>query len=209
MASLPLVFIAGTPGTGKTLLSKNLLELLDGCTYLDFSTTARRLGVARPDPTGRLTSIVDYNGVTKIANEILNIVSKSCVLFEIISPRDLLETPSIEESTTLIVLVRARPDIVLRRLLDKGWPWRKAAENALSEAFGVVAENLMDYSHSVVEVDTSSLSPEKAAAEVIDKIESWDVGIRIDWLGDPRIAEFVTSISARLDFDEYRFGVRD
>ena len=207
MGPPPLIFISGTPGTGKTLLSKNLLSILSGCIYRDFSTTARKLGVAKPDPTGRLTSIVDSSGVERIAEEILRLASSSCLLFEVISPRDLLDVPGIEENTTLIILVRARPDLVLDRLLAKGWPWRKAAENALAEAFGVVAEELLEYQHSVVEVDTSNRRPEESAEEVIRRVELWDTGIRVDWLSDPEIAEFASRISSRLDLDEYRLGV--
>lgn len=207
MISFPLVFIVGTPGVGKTLLSKKLLELIENCRYISFSSIARSLGVAKPDPTGRLTSIVDYEGIAQIARELLNIISESCILFETISPKELLENQMIDENTALIILVRARPDIVLDRLLNKGWPWKKAAENALAEAFGIVAEELFDYSHSIVEVDTSGKTPDEAVVDAIRRIELWDTGIRIDWLSDSRISEFVSRISSRLDLDEYRLGI--
>ncbi|MCE4611048.1 MAG: hypothetical protein F7B17_03660, partial [Desulfurococcales archaeon] len=88
-----------------------------------------------------------------------------------------------------------------------GWRKGKIVENVMAEAFGVIAEELEPWWHSTFEVDTSGKNPRKVYEELLNKIDSWSVGINIDWLSLESVGELVARLSAQRDLDEYRLGM--
>jgi len=197
-----VILLTGTPGTGKTTIARLLAQTL-GCMYDSSSKIAHRLGVARPDPTGRKTSVIDEGGARRIVEHLRR--AGGCVVLESVTPRLLLDE-GLDEDTILVVLLRAHPRELCRRLdARRGeWPEGKILENCASEALNVIAEELLDIDHSVIEIDTTGLAPEEALEEVLDRIEAWDTGVRIDWLSrDPELVEDLTRWLSRIDFDQY------
>jgi len=200
-----VVLVTGTPGTGKTTIARLLAETL-GCIYESSSRLAHKLGVAKPDPTGRITSVLDEAGARAIIDHLQKL--KGCVVLESVTPRLLLDE-GLEEDTILVVLLRAHPRILCQRLESRRgeWPEDKILENCAAEALNVIAEELLDIDHSVIEVDTTSRTPQAALEDLLAKVEAWDTGVRIDWLSiDPELVEDVTRWLSRLDFDKYGFG---
>ncbi len=202
-----ILLIAGTPGSGKTSFSSILSHYFPQCIVESVSSIAFRLGVVRRDPSGRFTSYLDNRGLEAVVAEVERMLSRRCVILETLYPKDVLETNRIFFHVPVVFLLRANPRELCRRLESKGWPVDKIYENCLSEAFNVVAESLLDYRDMVIEVDTTGAPPEQAVERALDKLEDWRVGIEIDWLADPSVAEFVTYLSSRLNFDKYRLGV--
>jgi len=197
-----VVLITGTPGTGKTTIARLLAQIL-GCTYDSSSRIAHELGVARPDPTGRKTSVIDEDGARKIVEYVRR--TDKCLVLESVTPRLLLDE-GLDKDTILVGLLRAHPRELCKRLMSgrSEWPEGKILENCASEALNIIAEELLDIDHSVIEIDTTGRTPEEVLEELLDKIELWDTGVRIDWLSiDPEIVEDLTRWLSRLDLNKY------
>lgn len=196
--------VAGVPGTGKTTLSILLSEIL-GCRHLDSSSLLRMLGLVERDPTGRKTQLVRGGGLIRAVEAI---PSGKCILLETLYPLEWLWA-GLEERVPVIILLRTHPLTLYKRLSSSrpNWPRDKIIENVLAEAHNVLAEDLLEVQHFVIEVDTTSLPPEATATALLDMLEAWSTGIRIDWLSrDPDIIEAIARWGMELDLDKYRFG---
>lgn len=197
--------VTGVPGTGKTEASTLLSRLL-GCRYVNSSSLLRRHGLAERDPTGRMTMIVDVDRLGEAVDLLLK--AGECIVLETLYPVEWLEA-GLEDHVPVILLLRTHPLTLYERLKRSrpDWPRDKIVENVLAESHNVVAEELADRSHYVVEVDTTRLSPAEAVDVFFEKLEAWDTGVRIDWIArDPGLVEAVSRWSMSLDLDKYRLG---
>jgi adenylate kinase len=66
------------------------------------------------------------------------------------------------------VVLRCRIEELRKRLGKRGWPSRKVEENIQAEIFAVCLEEAKSLG-PVVEVDTTTASPEQAVAEIRKK----------------------------------------
>ncbi len=201
-----LILVAGSPGTGKTVISRIMAEDLS-CIAENSSVILRRGGAARPDPTGRFTEIIDEERAFEIVRRTALGSRGTCIIVETVYPDLWLEVPEVEMETAFIVLLRTHPAVLLERLEARGWPKEKIYENVVAEAFNVIAESLLDYSHSVFEVDTTRSTPEEALGLLYLKLERWEPGITIDWMSQPEVVDLVSRLTLRLDSDKLRLGV--
>jgi len=200
-----VLIVGGTPGTGKTSISRILAQEL-GCTHESATSLLERVGGAIPDPTGRHTLLATADGIQRASRLLRNYLSGGqCVIIETVFPRDWYD--ELDDVVLGVILLRCNPLELLERLRSKKWPENKILENVLSEAFNIVAESLLDVWYDTIEIDTTAKPPARAAAETIDKLLEWRTGIAIDWLADNSIADKVVEWSSRLDRDKYRLGV--
>ncbi len=200
-----IIIITGTPGTGKTTIGKIIADD-NNCRLIESSKLLKKLELTKEDPTGRYTDTI--TNLEPAIQFILNQLKKEkCVVLETLYPTLWLENESINQNTALILLLRTRPDILYNRLEEKGWPLPKIIENCLAEAFNIIAEELEEYKHDTIEIDTSMTSTEITLEKIYDKIMKWDTGIQIDWTIDPKIADLIPRWSLRLDLDKYRLGL--
>ncbi|MCE4628215.1 MAG: AAA family ATPase [Desulfurococcales archaeon] len=199
-----VLIIAGTPGTGKTSVAKLLASYL-GCTHTNATIELQKVGGAVRDPTGRHTLLATKAGIERAAASLRERAARGCIILETVFPREWYE--ALEDVVLAIVLLRTHPQELEGRLREKGWPEEKIIENVLAEAFNEVAEEILEISHDVVEVDTTAKTPRESASKVLEKLLKWRTGISIDWLSLSEVAELVTKLSLRLDTDKYRLGV--
>ena len=200
-----VLIVGGSPGTGKTSVSRVLSADL-GCEYLNATSILERAGGLARDPSGRLTYLATDEGIARAAGIIRRAVEGgSCAVLDTVFPRDWLDV--LDDLVPAVILLRCRPDVLMVRLKARGWPWDKIAENVLAEAFGVVAESLIDVDYDVVEIDTTRSTPRDAAEQAFRMLALWRTGIRIDWLSVPEVERLVVELSSRLDRDKYRLGV--
>jgi adenylate kinase len=185
-----ILIITGVPGTGKTTLGSMLASAL-GCFLAETSDIARKLGLTRADPTGRYTYVLDSQGLYRISKSVIGLLKKSCVVLATVYPEVIVD--EINEYLALIVLLRVHPFELERRLRARSWPEKKIIENLVAEATNYYHEVLLDYENCTIEVDATSNHPEMLVSTILDRIERWDVGFRIDWLSDEKVVEALSN----------------
>jgi adenylate kinase len=155
-----ILFITGTPGTGKTTVSKLFKE--------QFSFTL-------VDINGLVEDEKLYTGIHKKGYKIVDIPALCSKLDDIINNlgdgEDLLVEGHLShfcDGADRVIVLRAHPDTLGDRLQDKGFKDAKIAENVEAEALDVCAfEAYQEYGDRASEVDTTGKNPE----EVVDIIK--------------------------------------
>ncbi len=197
-----MVLVTGTPGVGKTAVSRVLSETL-GCSTLNSSSYLISKGAVFRDPA-RDTFIVNLDAAAKAIRSLVSEV-RGCLVVDTVTPT--LWLREVETHVAVILLLRCNPIELLERLRGRGWSRGKILENVAAEAFNVIAEELMEWDHSVIEVDTTGLSEHEALDRFLSMLYSWRTGIRIDWMSLDEVSRMITRITSDRDFDEYRLGV--
>ncbi|MEB3780605.1 MAG: AAA family ATPase [Desulfurococcales archaeon] len=202
-SSVYITLVVGTPGTGKTLIGAMLSEELQ-CRFMDSSTLFIKEQIVKPDHTGRYTYIVDYDKALKVIVNLLR--NAACYVVETHYPSLWIE--AVESYIPFIILLRTHPLLLYDRLRMKGWPEPKIVENAVAEATNVIAEELYEWRHMVLEVDTTNRDPIGVMDDLFNSLYEWRTGIRIDWLSRD---ESLTSIVSKwlIDLDRYKYGFRE
>ncbi len=159
-----IILITGTPGVGKTTISKILAEKLNAhLLAINELVDEKHLYTGIDEERGY--KIVDLDA---LFNEIDNIIEKVDKSDYIIVEGHL--SHFYENSDTVIVL-RANPDILRERLEVKGWKEAKINENIEAEAIGVCSYEAYEiHGKKANEIDTSNISPQDVVNLIIDVI---------------------------------------
>ncbi len=163
-----IIAVTGTPGTGKTEVAKELARMF-GYTYLDLNKLAEEKKLIVGLDKKRGSKIVDTEGLKE-----LFIPDKYVVDGHL----------SHYVQADVIVVLRTRPDLLRKRLLQRGWPDEKAGENMEAEILGVCSSEAFNTGERVLEVDTSDCTPKEAAKTIKDLIDNNKETEDIDWLND-------------------------
>ena len=197
-----ILIVAGTPGVGKSTFARALAAEL-GCGVIEPSSIAVERSLGVPDPERPGTLIIDE---ARLVEAVKESVRPPCSLIVTHYPGLFLEDDEIYQRAAAVALLRANPVLLASRLEARGWPRRKVLENAMAEALGVVAEELADYEDMVFEVDTTGMDVNGSLNAFLDKLETWDVGIRTDWLALDEVSNAVVIWGSELDSYEDRPG---
>ncbi|MDR3075294.1 MAG: adenylate kinase family protein [Candidatus Methanoplasma sp.] len=169
-----MIAITGTPGTGKTHLSKELTKR--GYKVLDLNDHIRRNGLLEDKDEERDTYCVDVDSLdisldehrTKDLTFIEGHISH-CV------------------SCDMAIVLRCSPDILAERLKCRGYSDGKVAENVQAEILDVILCEASEADMPVYELDSSDDSPESIADKVTDILAGNTDKYRpgnIDWTGE-------------------------
>lgn len=140
--------VTGTPGTGKT----SATEALD-MPVIHLNDVVREEGLWSERDEERDTLVVDLEACRERLGDWEGVLESHLAhRFE----------------ADRVAVLRCRPDELERRLLDRGEPAAKAAENRESEALDVVlGEAVAEHGEGAVyEIDTTERTPEEVAAEL-------------------------------------------
>ncbi len=162
-----LAALTGTPGTGKSVVAA-LLER-EGFNVCDLNDLARRSGALREYDPERQTWEIDMEVLERSVPQ-----ERPLVLVGHLS--HLLPVD-------LAVVFRCHPETLRERLKSRGWKQSKIRENVEAEALGVITSEVL-MGTDVLEVDTTSTSPEEAAKVVMDILSGSVKGRErpaIDW----------------------------
>jgi len=168
MTTFPrVILISGTPGVGKTTIATSLEE--KGFSVLHLNDFILKNGLYFGYDYSRESVIIDEEFVQEKLKTFLNQASGYLIIeshtAEIV-PKEFVE---------LIIVLRCEPGILKKRLeLTRGYHDSKLKENMQAE---IMAECLLAAQEffppeKIVEIDSSFLSPEQIAVQIIDLINA-------------------------------------
>lgn len=173
-ASLVIVSITGTPGTGKS--SAGIVMASRGHRLIELGDFVREHGLYDAYDEERGTHDVDP--------EVLDAALK-----EKLPPGAVLLIGHLSHlvATDLIVVLRCRPSVLAKRLESRGWSAGKVRENVEAEALDVILVESVEASPEVAEIDATAMTPE-GVADAVERIlagekEKYRVG-NVDWSGE-------------------------
>lgn len=166
------IAITGTPGTGKTEVSRHLAVSL-GFALLSVNGFAKHKGIVEGLDEKRDSYVIDE---LRLRDEFDKLKGNYVVDGHL----------SHFCSVDLVVVLRANPKVLRSRLKRRGWKKEKIDENIDSEIASVCLEEAIENNENIIEIDTSSKKPEDISAlvySIIDKkeFERHRPG-KIDWV---------------------------
>lgn len=149
------ILITGTPATGKTLVAEDLGKLT-GWKVLSISELAEDAEAV--EKTG-VEAEVDLEAllahITPIFSEIENVIFEGHLGCEIPVEAD------------LVVVLRAHPDTLRKRMEKRGYAKEKIDENVMSELLDYCYQlSCKNYTCDIVELDTSKSTAEESAKRI-------------------------------------------
>ena len=165
-----IIVITGTPGVGKTTVSKILAERL-GCEYVSVKDFAIERGIGE-----RVGDEIEID-----VDELADAMSREFEGKDVVIDGHL----SHHVPADTVIVLRAHPKLVAERLKKRGYPKEKLAENVEAELIDVILVEAIEENENVIEVDTTGKSPDEVADEIIGLLERGvkkRVGI-VDWSG--------------------------
>ncbi|QQG39400.1 MAG: adenylate kinase family protein [Candidatus Aenigmatarchaeota archaeon] len=149
-----IIAVSGTPGTGKTEVARLLAALLD-YSYIDLNELCEHAGLISGVDRARDAKLVDTNKLKTLH------VSDNAVVDGHLAHY---------LKADVYVILRANPDVVRQRMEQRGWNPKKVGENVEAELIGVCSVEARELWDNVMDVDTSTLMPQKAARMIYNWI---------------------------------------
>lgn len=145
------VAVTGTPGVGKTTATEGLSTDLD---VLHLNDLVREAGLTEGTDEARGSLVVDLEAVSARFEGREGLLVESHVAHHLDVDR--------------AIVLRCRPDVLERRLLDRGDGEAKAAENAEAEALDVILSETVERQgvDSTYEIDTTDRSVEAVRSDI-------------------------------------------
>ena len=176
-----IYIITGTPGVGKSSVSKMLASIL-GARLISIGELVKREGLYTGWDEERETLIADTDRLSERIREIIDAEKRTIIIeghyaVHVVPP----------EKVDLIFVLRRDPRDLKKTLEDRGYSRRKVMENLAAEILDVCLFDAVDICgvEKLCEIDTTSKSPEEVVDEIISVIKGErkpEVGI-VDWLG--------------------------
>jgi adenylate kinase len=145
------VAVTGTPGVGKTTATEGLSTDLD---VLHLNDLVRDAGLTEGTDEARGSLVVDLEAVSARLEGREDLLVESHVAHHLDVDR--------------AIVLRCRPDVLERRLLDRGEGEAKAAENAEAEALDVILSETVERQgvDATYEIDTTDRSVDAVRSDV-------------------------------------------
>lgn len=158
------VALTGTPGTGKTTVSRILEKR--GYPVLFLTEFVRENNIPSDRDEERDCLVVDMDALEKA---VADHISKMPVPTDDRSSVLVIESHMAHYLTGTAIVFRTHPDILKTRLGPRGYSDEKIHENVMSEALDVILCESYDWCGTVLEIDNSNKDPE-ASADAVEEI---------------------------------------
>ncbi len=192
------IIISGTPGTGKTTISKRLGTLLPA-RVLNLTEIIISEKLTAGFDKKRETYIADFKKLIPYLKNFIQTAKKEQVERVIIEGHYADVVPN--EYINQVFVFRCNPDELRKRLEERGYTPQKVSENVQAEILGSCTNYMIekDLEIPIMEIDTSNISISETSQLVFNiikgniKIEGYIYG-KIDWLeflnNQDRLMEF-------------------
>jgi adenylate kinase len=162
--------ITGSPKTGKTEISKALSSLLN-CNFYDLNSICIERNLGRFEGDEFVVNIRKARNAVSafLGNKKSFVVSG--LLLPYIVPSKILDQ---------VAVLRCNPKILYERYKQAGYSEKKARDNVVAEAIGMVySDSIKAYGNKVFQVDVSGMSIEDVAKAILNRKNA-----EVDWLKD-------------------------
>ena len=173
--------MTGTPGVGKTAVSRFLASKLDAM-HVDLAGLVKKENLVSGFDKARGTLIADTNRVSKRIKEIMEHSKKDVIVdghyaVDVVPAKDIY----------LVFVLRRSPEELKKLLEDYGFEGRKLWENLAAEILDVCLWDSVSTcsSNKVCEIDVSDREIEEVVEEIVSVLEGkrkCETGV-VDWLG--------------------------
>lgn len=193
-----ILIISGTPGTGKTSVSRKISEMVDAST-ISLNELAISENFILEYDKERDTNIVDFGKLIPYLVNQIKILKKTNKPFLLIEGHFSDVVPN--EFIDYAFVLRCDPEILYQRLKEREYGKKKILENVQAEALGNCVNYIIQKQIKApkYEIDTTHLTIDSVAKIIIDIIinnknaDKFIIG-KIDWLeklaSENRINEF-------------------
>ena len=173
-----IVAITGTPGTGKTSISKIIQK--DGFEVVDFNKVACENNFLIGKDKKRDSNIVDIKRFDDYIKK--NYSGKEIVFIE-------GHLSHLLKCVNKIILLRCHPNKLRENLSKKGWKETKIKENIEAEILDIILCEVVEKypEENIFEIDTTYKSIEDISHDIIKltkdnfrKVKKYNIG-KIDW----------------------------
>jgi len=172
-----LIAITGTPGTGKTSVSKILEK--KGYNVLDLNDISKKQGFVIGKDEERNSLIIDTDKLNKYFD---NYITEKIVFID-------SHLSHLISNVDKVILLRCHPNKLKKNLDKKNWPEKKIKENIDSEILDIILSETAEIHNidTIFEIDTSNLTVDEVAKIILKLIENdfkniknYKIG-KIDW----------------------------
>ncbi|MCX6815234.1 MAG: adenylate kinase family protein [Candidatus Aenigmarchaeota archaeon] len=171
---MKVIAITGTPGVGKTSVVKILKKEMNA-NIISLTSLVKEKKIKSDWDKVRMINIVDAKDIrTAVRKEIkngINIVDGHL---------------SHLAKANIVVILRCRPDVLIKRMKKKKWKAEKINENIQAEILDVISIESLQQKRKIIEIDTTKSSAKKTALLIKRVLNSsalqrkYPVG-KIDW----------------------------
>lgn len=183
---MQILIVSGTPGTGKTTISKNISNYIKA-KVISLNELAISKNLIVKYDVKRETSIINNKKLISFLIELIEDYKKEDLEFLIIESHFSDIVP--EQYINFVIILRCDPDELYNRLKRRGYKREKIRENVQSEILG----NCVNYfinkplNIPILEIDTTNVSIESITKTIVDilrkkiDIDDFYAG-KVDWL---------------------------
>lgn len=163
------IALTGTPGTGKTSVSKLLAKKL-GYKILELNKEIRKNKLYSGYDKKRKTYIADMNKINRFLNRKTN--TENWIIDSHLSHFF---------KNDFVIVLRCEPNEIKRRLKGKRWDKEKIRENFEAELIGVISYEARQRNKKVCDIDTTNKSINSVVKDVLKALKE-NKSKTIDWI---------------------------
>ena len=173
-----LVAISGTPGTGKTSVSKILKQYDFEIVDLNKISIEKDFVIGVDEKRG--SNIIDVNMLNKYIKE--KYTKKDIVFVE-------GHLSHLLKNIDKVIVLRCHPSVLKKRLAEKKWDDKKIKENIDAESLDVILCESVDFHlrKNIFEIDTTDKTVDRVVSSILEIAENkfkpmkkYNIGY-IDW----------------------------